>query len=303
VARIRGVKPELFRHEGLQELGSLAMLVFIGLFTQADYEGRFVWKPRQLKLDILPFIDYNIEETLDALRGGGFITRYEVDGRSYGVIPKFRKHQYTTGKEPASKLPAPPSDMYPTMTRTCSVNDEKLSEISGHTESESESEKSIVEDAILDGAPRAAQGEDLPKRLEFSQDVPASPEKLAESPKPTKVTVPTALAELIYRAYPRHVAPGDAREAILKAIVRIAKADGISQSDAAEKLLQRVERYAVQVKRAGKEMEFVPYPATWLNKERYDDDSLRGESPGAPGYTDTTSVYETPEYQSTRRSA
>jgi uncharacterized protein YdaU (DUF1376 family) len=127
--------------------------------------------------------------------------------------------------------------------------------------------------------------------------------------KQTKVSVsgkgPVGGVAEIYRAYPRHVAPGDARQAILKAIARIAKADGASQPDATEKLLRRVEGYAAQVKRDGTELRFVPHPATWFNKERYDDDSLQGESSNADAvkYTDPASVYESPEYQGARRSA
>jgi hypothetical protein len=144
MARIRGVKPELFRHEGLQDLGAQAMLIFIGLFTQSDKEGRFCWNVRQLKLDLLPFIDYDLGVTLSALSEAGFIEKYVINGKSYGVIPGFKTHQYTTGKEPDSKLPAPPNTN-PSMTRTCPVNDESLTghteeRISGHTGSESESE-------------------------------------------------------------------------------------------------------------------------------------------------------------------
>lgn len=112
MARIRTVKPGFFRHEGLQELekshqGLRPMLVFAGLFTQSDREGRFEWKPKQIKLDILPFVDFEIEETLTLLAEHGFINRYEVGRKSYGLIPTFKEHQCPNVREPASRIPAP----------------------------------------------------------------------------------------------------------------------------------------------------------------------------------------------------
>jgi hypothetical protein len=114
MSRIRTVKPELFKHEDLfdaEQNSKLPLrLAFIGLFTVADREGRFKWRPRTLKLDILPhdFIDF--ATILDALAHAGFIERYEIEGEIYGWIPTFTKHQRFTGKEAETKslLPPPP---------------------------------------------------------------------------------------------------------------------------------------------------------------------------------------------------
>ncbi len=113
MARIRTIKPEFFRHEGLQDLASThgvhVMLVFSGLWGHCDKAGRFEWKPRQLKLDILPFLDFDMAETLDALWYGGFVHRYEVEGKEYGQIESFEKHQRIGGKEAQepAKYPEP----------------------------------------------------------------------------------------------------------------------------------------------------------------------------------------------------
>lgn len=104
MARIRTVKPSFFRHEELQELevqnpGSYIMLVFQGIWTLSDSKGRFLYKPRQMKLDILPFIPFDFESTLKILEMNGFIEVYEVDGVKYGRVPTFLEHQRLTGKE------------------------------------------------------------------------------------------------------------------------------------------------------------------------------------------------------------
>lgn len=104
MARIRSIKPEFFRHEGLQDLeaanpGSYVMLVFAGLWGHCDKAGRFVWKPRTLKLDVLPFLDFDMEATLAILEAAGFVRRYFVEGKEYGAVPTFETHQRISGKE------------------------------------------------------------------------------------------------------------------------------------------------------------------------------------------------------------
>lgn len=104
MARIRSIKPDFFRHEALQDLeianpGSYPMMVFAGLWGHCDSKGRFEWRPRQLKLDILPFLPFDMAETLEILAKSGMVNRYEVDGKSYGEIPTFEKHQRLSGKE------------------------------------------------------------------------------------------------------------------------------------------------------------------------------------------------------------
>ena len=104
MARIRNVKPDFFRHEVLQGLelsrpDLYPMLVFCGLWGLCDKLGQFEWKPRQIHLDILPFLGFDMEETLLALQHADMLRHYEVDGKAYGVIPTFHKHQRLGGKE------------------------------------------------------------------------------------------------------------------------------------------------------------------------------------------------------------
>ncbi len=111
MSRIRTVKPELFRHEGLFEAEHSQQLplrlAFIGLFTCCDREGRFRWRPRQLKLDIFPYDNVDMERVLDALTTRGFIVQYRIGDEIYGCIPSWHKHQYVNHRESASVLPGP----------------------------------------------------------------------------------------------------------------------------------------------------------------------------------------------------
>jgi hypothetical protein len=112
MSRIRTVKPELFRHELLdaitQSSGLPIGFCFIGLFTCADREGRFRWKPKQLKLDVLPYSELDFEVILNVLVSNKFLTKYTVDGEEYACFTNWHKHQIINNRERASELPPPP---------------------------------------------------------------------------------------------------------------------------------------------------------------------------------------------------
>jgi uncharacterized phage protein (TIGR02220 family) len=122
MARIRTVKPELFKHEDLYDLeetsGLPIRVAFVGLFTCCDREGRFKWRPRTLKLDILPHDNVDFSRVLDALCTRGFIRKYEANGEEYGVIPTFSKHQVINNRESDSDIPPPDENAYISMTST-----------------------------------------------------------------------------------------------------------------------------------------------------------------------------------------
>lgn len=109
MAKIRTIKPELFRHEELFEAEQAFQLplrlAFVGLLTCCDREGRFRWRPRQLKLDVMPYDEVDFARVLDALVTGGFVVKYEVLGKIYGCIPSWHKHQHINNKESDSFLP------------------------------------------------------------------------------------------------------------------------------------------------------------------------------------------------------
>lgn len=112
MARIRTVKPDFFRHAGLYDLeaesGLPIRIAFAGLWTACDREGRFDWKPRELKLDCLPYDNVDFSRVLDALASRGFVVKYaSKTGELYGVVPSFRRHQVINNKETPSSRPDP----------------------------------------------------------------------------------------------------------------------------------------------------------------------------------------------------
>lgn len=111
MGRIRTIKPEFFKHEALfdleQQTGLPIRLAFAGLWTCCDREGRFKWRPRQLKSEIFPYDEIDFSRVLDALVTRGHLVRYAIGTDEYGCIPSWHKHQYINNKESASCIPSP----------------------------------------------------------------------------------------------------------------------------------------------------------------------------------------------------
>jgi hypothetical protein len=111
MARIRTIKPEFFRHEDLFELEMETKLpirvAYAGLWTCCDREGRFKWRPRTLKTEILPYDDCDFSRVLDALVTRGFVVKYRVNDEDFGHVPSFCTHQVINNRESASTLPDP----------------------------------------------------------------------------------------------------------------------------------------------------------------------------------------------------
>ena len=108
MARARNIKPGFFKNELLAELSCETRLLFIGLWTVADREGRFEDRPKRIRAELFPFETFDVDAMLNQLQTEGFIVRYEVDGTRYVEITNFVKHQDPHYREKASVIPPPP---------------------------------------------------------------------------------------------------------------------------------------------------------------------------------------------------
>ena len=96
MARIRSVHPKLLTDEAVMRLTldcPIAVVLVIGLWTEADDAGVFEWKPLTLKARILPVAPVAIDDLLALLAQLNFIKRFDVEGRPFGVIRNFVKYQ------------------------------------------------------------------------------------------------------------------------------------------------------------------------------------------------------------------
>jgi len=136
--RARNIKPSFFKNEFLAECDPLARLLFIGLWCAADKNGFIEYRPKRLKIEILPYDSCNLTELLESLSNYGFITIWckEVDGsdpvREFIEVDTFLVHQkphvneYDSGISDLLSLHETSSNYVKLSVTTCrkSLNDE-----------------------------------------------------------------------------------------------------------------------------------------------------------------------------------
>ena len=116
MAYIRSIKASFFTSDDIVSLSPLARLLYVALWTEADREGRFTWRPGNFKLRFLPGDDCNINELCGELVESGLVRPYSVGGKTYAEIPTFKRHQVINNRERASTIPA--RDIDATSTRS-----------------------------------------------------------------------------------------------------------------------------------------------------------------------------------------
>jgi len=105
--RARNLKPSFFHDAELVELGFDRRLLFAGLWCLADRSGRLRDRPKQIKVEIFPADNVEVDACLADLAGAGLITRYQAVGESYIQVRSFSRHQNPHHREPPSVIPAP----------------------------------------------------------------------------------------------------------------------------------------------------------------------------------------------------
>ncbi len=91
--RARNIKHQFFVNDELGELDPLARLLFIGLWTIADFNGNVEWRPKKIKTLLLPYDDCDITKLTINLDKSRFVRIYSNGENIYLNITKFRVHQ------------------------------------------------------------------------------------------------------------------------------------------------------------------------------------------------------------------
>ncbi|EAR8219639.1 hypothetical protein E2V04_04150 [Salmonella enterica] len=125
MARSRNIKPGFFTNDELAECSPYARLLFAGLWTIADKEGRLDDRPKKVKALVLPFDNVDCDELLQQLHQRKFINRYQVNGEGFIQISNWKKHQNPHCKEAASEIPAPVENNYSTGQEQCKDDKEE----------------------------------------------------------------------------------------------------------------------------------------------------------------------------------
>lgn len=167
MARARNIKPGFFQNEELVELPFSTRLLFIGLWTIADREGRLEDKPKRIKMALFPADNLDIDEALIELANKNFILRYEVDCIQYIQILAFKKHQNPHKDEKASSIPEPLLHHASTVQAPCK-----------HSSNPADS---LIPDSLIPDKEAKAS------MLGKPNDAPTKPEKVQTKPQAIKV--------------------------------------------------------------------------------------------------------------------
>jgi hypothetical protein len=107
MARTRSIKPSFFKNEYLAECDPMARLLFVGLWTLADSQGRMEFRPLRIKAELFPYENCDILGLLKQLAEKGFVRAYESGDVKVLEIPTFGDHQRCHPDERDEGLPPP----------------------------------------------------------------------------------------------------------------------------------------------------------------------------------------------------
>ena len=103
------IDPSIWQSEDFSKLSTLAKLVFIGLFSNADDEGRGRAKAIYIKSILFPYDEVirvtDIEKSLDEIAANMSITFYSRDGSEFYSLENWSKWQ-KIDKAQVSQIPA-----------------------------------------------------------------------------------------------------------------------------------------------------------------------------------------------------
>ena len=114
MARSRNIKPGFFTHEKMADNDPLGRLLFIGMTTISDFRGNLEWRPKRIKIQILPYDDCDLDLLAINLERSGFIRFYSDGNKTYVNIVNFMKHQnpHKNERESGTEIPDYTEEMH-----------------------------------------------------------------------------------------------------------------------------------------------------------------------------------------------
>lgn len=247
MARIRSVKPEFWLDPKITRLSRDARLLYIAIWNQADEHGRLLGDPRVIKGQAFPYDDDltadRIDRLIDELQCDGKAIRYDVDEAPYLYLPKLKKHQRLEPDKVPSRLPAPPAE-HETPTRP------DPSEVDADS-SESRADESAPDADALSLLHVASSKEHGARQRRVNSSA-------------------TSDFDEFWALYPRKVEKLKAKKVWPRAV----KAAG-----SAEPIIAGIKAQLPKWHKS--EPKFVPYPTTWLNGGRWEDEVEQVEQQSA----------------------
>lgn len=105
--RARNIKPGFYKNSDLADCSIHARYLAPGLWMLADRDGRLEDRPKQIKGEIFPYDNVDVNLLLEELAHAKHITRYEIGEQRFIQIEKFTDHQRPHTNEAESRIPSP----------------------------------------------------------------------------------------------------------------------------------------------------------------------------------------------------
>lgn len=273
MARSRNIKPGFFANEILGELPPLTRLLFIGLWTLADREGRLQDRPKKIKHELLGYDDVtstDVDTMLQQLHDNGFIIRYMVAEEKYIQVTNFLKHQNPHCREQASTIPAPSENVTGSQVAE-NCREMGLGVVADHVKGRTESTSMDGESSHTD---RYLQTSPVDEEQEADKGTEKKTARKAASPdwKTAKTPLEIGFCKFwdIYPGVRRRAKPACWR-----------KWQTIKPDDEMVEQILRALRACSETREWKKDGgQYVPAPLVWLNQGRWEDDYQEVEKHG-----------------------
>lgn len=107
MARSRNIKPAFFTDDKLGDLEPIVRLVFIGMWTIADFRGCIEYRPKMMKVQLIPYDNHDITNIVNILEQARLIRMYSGGEKNYIKIVNFERHQnpHKNEREAGSSIP------------------------------------------------------------------------------------------------------------------------------------------------------------------------------------------------------
>lgn len=241
MARIRSIHPALFTDEAFAGLSMAARVLLLGLWTEADDQGVFDWKPITLKMRIMPVDNVDVPALLAELEQADVIRKFAQEGKTLGAIRNFCKFQ---------------------KPKTPKYREIKYAEIRKYVASTYPASETIE-----------AETDPFPQKVEMTSQMEEGGEKEEEEVKKVSRSVAAATRpsepdyfDRFWRAFPRRDGPNPRKPAEQK-FAALAKT-GVDP----EVMIEGARQLSVEENRRGNiGTRFIPQAVTWLNQQRWSD--------------------------------
>lgn len=258
----RILKESICYSENIEQLSAFQENFFYRLIVNCDDYGRMDARPKVLASKLFPLRDVRLNQITDALRAltsAELVVLYQKDGHPFLQMKTWDRHQQIRARK--SKYPAPDSNCMQMISDDINCNQMISNDINCN--------QMISDDIKCSRNPIQKESNPNP------------------NPNPTRAR--EALFDEFWSAYPKH----EDKQAAKKAFEKLNPDDELFQV-----MLKAIAAWKDTDQWQENGGQFIPYPSTWLNKRRWEDEVpvKKPAKPVKPVKTVSAQQYEQRDY-------